>query len=129
MSCYYLLVWLKGYCFVGYFKNNAMKFIGTGWGLLYTSLVFCTMHIGWIYLPDLVFVFGVALFYGFCLIKTKSIVGVTMAQDIKQHVILVMPFVRFSLLRTALIFLLGYYKGYKDLSILFIHSKKALIYP
>lgn len=83
--------------FRGILQNNAMKFIGTGWGLLYTSLVFCTMHIGWIYFADLVFVFGVALFYGFCLIKTKSIVGVTMAHGISNSMLfLVMPFVNLA---------------------------------
>ncbi|MGI6483691.1 MAG: CPBP family intramembrane glutamic endopeptidase [Methanobacterium sp.] len=83
--------------FRGILQNNTMKFIGTGWGLLYTSLVFCTMHIGWIYFADLVFVFGVALFYGFCLIKTKSIVGVTMAHGISNSMLfLVMPFVNLA---------------------------------
>jgi len=83
--------------FRGILQNNAMKFIGTGWGLLYTSLVFCTMHIGWIYFADLVFVFGVALFYGFCLIKTKSIIGVTMAHGISNSMLfLVMPFVNLA---------------------------------
>lgn len=83
--------------FRGILQNNAMKFIGTGWGLLYTSLIFCTMHIGWIYFADLVFVFGVALFYGFCLIKTKSIIGVTMAHGISNSMLfLVMPFVNLA---------------------------------
>ena len=83
--------------FRGILQNNAMKLIGAGWGLLYTSLVFCTMHIGWIYFADLVFVFSVALFYGFCLIKTKSIIGITMAQGISNSMLfLVMPFVNLA---------------------------------
>lgn len=83
--------------FRGILQNNAMKLTGTWWGLLYTSLIFCTMHIGWIYFADLVFVFGVALFYGFCLIKTKSIVGVTMAHGISNSMLfLVMPFVNLA---------------------------------
>jgi len=83
--------------FRGILQNNAMKLTGTWWGLLYTSLVFCTMHIGWIYFADLVFVFGVALFYGFCLIKTKSIIGVTMAHGISNSMLfLVMPFVNLA---------------------------------
>lgn len=83
--------------FRGILQNNAIKLIGAGWGLLYTSLVFCTMHIGWIYFADLVFVFSVALFYGFCLIKTKSIIGITMAHGISNSMLfLVMPFVNLA---------------------------------
>lgn len=83
--------------FRGILQNNTMKLIGPAWGLLYTSLIFCTMHIGWIYFADLVFVFSVAMFYGFCLIKTKSIIGITMAHGISNSMLfLVMPFVNLA---------------------------------
>ena len=83
--------------FRGILQNNTMKLIGPAWGLLYTSLIFTTMHIGWIYFADLVFVFSVAMFYGFCLIKTKSIVGITMAHGISNSMLfLVMPFVNLA---------------------------------
>lgn len=83
--------------FRGILQNNTMKLIGPAWGLLYTSLIFSTMHIGWIYFADLVFVFSVAMFYGFCLIKTKSIVGITMAHGISNSMLfLVMPFVNLA---------------------------------
>lgn len=83
--------------FRGILQNNTMKVIGPAWGLLYTSLIFTTMHIGWIYFADLVFVFSVALFYGFCLIKTKSIMGITLAHGISNSMLfLVMPFVNLA---------------------------------
>jgi len=83
--------------FRGILQQNTMKLIGPAWGLLYTSLIFTTMHIGWIYFADLVFVFSVAMFYGFCLIKTKSIVGITMAHGISNSMLfLVMPFVNLA---------------------------------
>lgn len=83
--------------FRGILQKNTMKLIGPAWGLLYTSLIFTTMHIGWIYFADLVFVFSVAMFYGFCLIKTKSIVGITMAHGISNSMLfLVMPFVNLA---------------------------------
>ena len=80
--------------FRGILQNNTMKMFGAAFGLIYTSLIFTTMHIGWIYFSDLVFVFCVALFYGYCLIKTKSIFGITMAHGISNSMLfLVMPFV------------------------------------
>lgn len=83
--------------FRGILQNNVTNMFGVAFGLLYTSLVFTTMHIGWIYFADLVFVFCVAMFYGACLIKTKSIVGITIAHGISNSMLfLVMPFVNLA---------------------------------
>jgi membrane protease YdiL (CAAX protease family) len=83
--------------FRGILQNNVTKTFGAAFGLIYTSLVFTTMHIGWIYFADLVFVFSVAMFYGYCLIKTKSIVGITVAHGISNSMLfLVMPFVNLA---------------------------------
>ncbi len=83
--------------FRGILQKNTMKLIGPIWGLIYTSLIFSTMHIGWIYFTDIVFVFCIAMFYGFCLIKTKSIIGVTLAHGISNSMLfLVMPFVNLA---------------------------------
>ncbi len=83
--------------FRGILQNNAMKVIGTGFGLLYTSLVFTTMHIGWIYFADLVFVFSVSMFYGYVFIKTRSIFGITLAHGVSNSMLfLVMPFVNLA---------------------------------
>lgn len=83
--------------FRGILQNNVTNMFGAVFGLLYTSLVFTTMHIGWIYFADLVFVFCVAMFYGICLIKTKSIFGITVAHGISNSMLfLVMPFVNLA---------------------------------
>jgi len=83
--------------FRGILQTNVTKMYGTVFALLYTSLVFTTMHIGWIYFSDLVFVFSVAMFYGYCLIKTKSIVAITVAHGISNSMLfLVMPFVNLA---------------------------------
>ncbi|MFA0833857.1 MAG: lysostaphin resistance A-like protein [Methanobacterium formicicum] len=83
--------------FRGILQNNVTNMFGAAFGLIYTSLVFTTMHIGWIYFADLVFVFCVALFYGTCLIKTKSIFGITVAHGISNSMLfLVMPFVNLA---------------------------------
>ncbi|MDY9922922.1 CPBP family intramembrane glutamic endopeptidase [Methanobacterium sp.] len=83
--------------FRGILQNNTTNMFGAAFGLIYTSLIFTTMHIGWIYFADLVFVFCVAMFYGFCLIKTKSILGITVAHGISNSMLfLVMPFVNLA---------------------------------
>ena len=83
--------------FRGILQNNTTNMFGAAFGLVYTSLVFTTMHIGWIYFADLVFVFSVAMLYGFCLIKTKSILGITVAHGISNSMLfLVMPFVNLA---------------------------------
>jgi hypothetical protein len=83
--------------FRGIMQTNTMKVLGPAFGLLYTSLVFTTMHIGWIYFADLVFVFCVAMFYGYCFIKTKSLFGITMAHGLSNSMLfLVMPFVNLA---------------------------------
>ncbi|WP_276699782.1 CPBP family intramembrane glutamic endopeptidase [Methanobacterium formicicum] len=84
--------------FRGILQNNVMNMFGTTFGLIYTSFIFATMHIGWIYLTDLIFVFSVALFYGYCLIRTKSLVGITVAHGISNTMLfLVMPFVNLAM--------------------------------
>lgn len=83
--------------FRGIMQNNTIKVIGTGFGLLYTSLVFTTMHIGWIYFTDLIFVFSVSMFYGYIFIKTRSIFGITLAHGLSNSMLfLVMPFVNLA---------------------------------
>lgn len=83
--------------FRGILQSNTMKMAGPAFGLVYTSLVFTTMHIGWIYFSDLVFVFCVALFYGYVFIKTRSIFGITLAHGISNSMLfLVMPFVNLA---------------------------------
>jgi len=62
-------------------------------GLLYTSLLFTALHIGWNSFYDLIFVFSVALFYGYTFQKTRSIVGVTLSHGISNtFLFLIIPF-------------------------------------
>lgn len=83
--------------FRGILQTNTMRMLGPAFGLIYTSLIFTTMHIGWIYFADLVFVFCVAMFYGFVFIKTRSIIGITLAHGISNSMLfLVMPFVNLA---------------------------------
>jgi membrane protease YdiL (CAAX protease family) len=79
--------------FRGIIQKNAENVYGTILGLLYTSLLFTALHIGWDSFYDLIFVFGVAMFYGYAFQKTRSIVGVTLSHGISNtFLFLIVPF-------------------------------------
>ncbi|HSO26316.1 MAG TPA: CPBP family intramembrane glutamic endopeptidase, partial [Methanobacteriaceae archaeon] len=82
--------------FRGIIQKNAEDVLGMGIGLLYTSLLFTSLHIGWNSVMDLLFVFGVAMFYGYAFQKTRSLLGITVSHGISNSVLfLVMPFLIF----------------------------------
>jgi len=84
--------------FRGILQKNAENVFGSVFGLLYASLLFTCLHIGWHSFIDLIFVFGVAMFYGIVFQKTRSIFGVTLSHGISNSMLfLVMPFVVFNL--------------------------------
>ena len=79
--------------FRGILQKNAENVYGMGMGLLYTALLFTALHIGWNSFYDLIFVFCVALFYGYTFQKTRSIVGVTLSHGISNtFLFLIIPF-------------------------------------
>lgn len=65
-----------------------------GWrGLIYISLLFAVLHMGFRSWLDVVFVFAVALFFGWVVKKTGSLVGVTLSHGITNIVLfLIAPF-------------------------------------
>ncbi len=82
--------------FRGIIQKNAEDVLGMVMGLLYTALLFTSLHIGWNSILDLVFVFCVAIFYGYAFQKTRSLLGITISHGISNSVLfLVMPFVIF----------------------------------
>ena len=79
--------------FRGIIQKNAENVFGTIAGLLYTALLFTALHIGWNSFYDLIFVFSVALFYGYAFMKTRSIVGITLSHGISNtFLFLIIPF-------------------------------------
>lgn len=79
--------------FRGILQKNAMNVFGTFYGLLYTSFLFTALHIGWNSVADLIFVFCVAIFYGYSFIKTKSLFGITISHGISNtFLFLIVPF-------------------------------------
>ncbi|MEW6033840.1 MAG: CPBP family intramembrane glutamic endopeptidase [Chloroflexota bacterium] len=52
------------------------------WGLVYTSLLFAVLHLGFLSVFDLAFVFAVALFFSWVVNKTGSLLGVALAHGL-----------------------------------------------
>jgi membrane protease YdiL (CAAX protease family) len=79
-------------CFRGVIQHSAEAAIGR-WGWIYVAVLFSIMHIGYLSILDLAFVFGVGLFFGIMVDKTKSILGVTLSHGIANVVLyLIVPF-------------------------------------
>ena len=80
--------------FRGILQKNAENVFGKIFGLLYASLLFTALHIGWHSVLDLLFVLGVGLFYGYTFQKTRSIFGITLSHGLSNtFLFLIMPFI------------------------------------
>ena len=82
--------------FRGILQTNAEKVLGKFLGLLYVAVLFTAMHIGWNNFYNLIFVFCVAMFYGYAFQKTRSLLGITLSHGLSNTVLfLIMPFLFF----------------------------------
>ncbi len=78
--------------FRGVMQGAALETMGR-WGVVYVSAVFAVLHIGHRSLTDVLFVFGVALLFGEFVLRTRSIVGVSLTHGlINIWLFLVAPF-------------------------------------
>jgi membrane protease YdiL (CAAX protease family) len=78
--------------FRGILQRASVQALGR-FGLLYVALLFAVLHTGYRSILDVVFVFGVALLFGWVAEATWSLLGVTVAHGITNIVLfLVMPF-------------------------------------
>ena len=79
--------------FRGVLQRAAVASFG-GWGIVYVSLLFAILHIGFLSWIDVAFVFVVALFFGWAVEKTGSLLGVTLAHGTTNVLLyLVIPFI------------------------------------
>ncbi|MBE2235252.1 MAG: CPBP family intramembrane metalloprotease [Anaerolinea sp.] len=84
---------LEELIFRGLMQRAAVQTLGQGVGVLYVSLVFAVLHAGYKSLLDVVFVFVVALFFGWIVARTRSLLGVTLAHGLTNIMLfLVMPY-------------------------------------
>ena len=78
--------------FRGIMQRSAVNALGEAAGLFGTTTVFAILHIGWLSLLDLAFVFLVGLFYGSAVLKTGSIMGASISHGLTNVVLfIVMP--------------------------------------
>lgn len=82
---------LEELIFRGLIQRTAVEAIG-GLGVLYVAILFAVLHLGYRSLIDALFVFGVGLFFGWVVERTKSLVGVTLAHGLTNVALyLVLP--------------------------------------
>ena len=80
------------FIFRGVIQRASVQALGR-FGLLYVALLFAVLHIGYRSVLDVVFVFGVALLFGWVAEATWSLLGVTLAHGVTNIVLfLIMPF-------------------------------------
>jgi len=78
--------------FRGVLQGSAVKALGEKAGVIGAAAVFALLHIGWLSMLDVIFVFSIGLFYGFITLKTGSIIGVSLSHGITNVLLfLVMP--------------------------------------
>jgi uncharacterized protein len=78
--------------FRGVLQHSAVRSFGK-MGIVYVSLLFAVLHIGFLSWIDVAFVFFVALYFAWVVNKTNSILGVGLSHGIANTVLyLVMPF-------------------------------------
>ncbi|MBM4240664.1 MAG: tetratricopeptide repeat protein [Euryarchaeota archaeon] len=79
--------------FRGLIQKNAENVLGRMFGLLYVSLLFTSLHVGWESFIDLIFVFSVSMFYGYAFQRTRSLFGITLSHGLSNTVLfLISPF-------------------------------------
>ena len=84
---------LEEIIFRGLMQKAFVDGLGKVRGIFYISILFAVLHLGYLSLLDLFFVFGVALLFGIVALRTRSILGVTLAHGLTNIVLfLVAPF-------------------------------------
>ncbi len=73
--------------FRGIMQRNAVEAFGERRGLIGVALVFASLHIGWLSMLDLVFVFSIGMFYGFMALKKGNIIGISLSHGITNIIL------------------------------------------
>ena len=75
--------------FRGVLQTAAVRVMGARRGIVYVSLMFGALHVGWSSAVDVGFVTLVGLSFGWAVHRTGSIVGVTLAHGIVNIVLFI----------------------------------------
>ncbi len=83
---------VEEFIFRGVLQRAAVHALG-GWGIVYISFLFAILHLGFLSWVDIVFVFAIALFFGWVVKKTGSLLGVALSHGITNIILFVVaPF-------------------------------------
>jgi membrane protease YdiL (CAAX protease family) len=84
---------LEELIFRGLMQHATKQALGRVASILYVSVVFAVLHFGYKSLLDVIFVFVVAVFFGWIVARTNSLLGVTLAHGLTNIMLfLVMPY-------------------------------------
>lgn len=75
--------------FRGIMQGIAVKMVGWKAGLLGVSTIFASLHLGWLSILDMVFVFSVGLIFGYTVLKTGSIIGASISHGLTNVVLFI----------------------------------------
>jgi len=67
------------FVFRGLFQRVAGRLLGPAGGVLCTAVLFAILHTGWRSAYDMLFVLCIALYFGYVVLRTGSILGVTLS--------------------------------------------------
>lgn len=82
------------FIFRGILQRTASQALGAPLALVYVSLIFAILHIGYASVTDFAFVFAIALLYGWVVMRTGSIISVSVSHGITNITLfLLMPFI------------------------------------
>ena len=80
--------------FRGIIQHNAIRYFNPGLGIFFTTVLFAVMHVGNWSVLDVVFVFFIGYFYGYCMRFTGSIIGTSISHGLTNVVLfLLMPLI------------------------------------
>ena len=84
---------LEELLFRGILQGAAVGVLGPALGVVYGALYFGVLHVGYQSLADVLFVTAVGLVFGWIVLKTRSIIGVSLAHGLTNITLfLIMPF-------------------------------------
>jgi membrane protease YdiL (CAAX protease family)/LysM repeat protein len=93
-ACFVLMVFtglLEEFIFRGLVQEAAIEIMGR-FGIFYGAVLFAVLHVGYLSVTDVLFVFAVGLLFGFIVQGTRSLLGVTVAHGMTNIVLyLVFP--------------------------------------
>ena len=83
---------VEEFAFRGVMQRSALDAYGT-FGVVLVAAVFAALHIGWLSLFDVAFVFAIGLVFSYLTIKTGSLLGVAVSHGLTNVTLfLIMPF-------------------------------------